>query len=275
MLDKDSTISMVKNIYNMRVPDKSELVNPFSVNKRQRKKNITNSDTTLPDNLENWNSKIFLQYFAQQYKNQFNGIYKKTFAPDCSVINEIIDFMSANELNEKEWTKKFIDWSFINHELISKTSGTFTVINLRYHLNTFFQQVINVDRKSKPIIDIFDELMIKVNNGKTKEILSVYGIPIIATYFINHKDIPENNIIIGLQKLFDSLLNGEYEEQELAKKIVQRSINRSPYPEFFKLKNWRHEFPDLCSKYNKEAWWRDVDYIGNPQFKFDRFMKIE
>jgi hypothetical protein len=273
---KDPTFQMVQKIYTMYVPEKSELSNPFSANKRQKNKLLSqNKNNVMPENIVDWNSRNFVDYFVSQYKSVFNGVYKKTYSSDCSIINEIFDFMSANELDEKEWAKKFIDWCFINNDHILKNSGSFLLMNTKHYLNTFFQQVITKNKQSMPIIDIYDELKTKIENGKTKEILAIYGIPIVATYFINQKNIDEKNIKVGLNKLFSTLISGDFQEQEYLKKIVQRSINRSPYPDFFHLKDWRNDFIDLQNKYKNETWWRDQDYKGQSQFKFDRFMKIE
>lgn len=271
----DPTVQMVMNIYNLGVPSKSEIANPFSANKRKSKSALVEKQKKeLSDDISLWNSKSFVDYFSQQYKNNFGGIYKKTYSNECSVVNEIIEFMDANELDKNEWTKKFIDWCFVNKDFILNQTSTFILNNLKKYLNTFYQQEIYSSKSLKPAICIFDELVKSVENGKTKEILSIYGIPIVATYFINHKNISVENIISGLNMLFNTLLQGSNEEIQLLTKIVQRSINRSPYPEYFHLIDWRSEFPSLVNKYKNETWWRDSDYTGNSQFKFERLMKI-
>ena len=268
----DPTVQMVMDIYALNVPGKSEIANPFTANKRARRSSLSTKQQTISNNVEDWSCKDFVDYFADNYKKTIGGVYKKTYVSDCSFVNEIIEFMDANELDKNNWTKTYLDWCFQNKDYILSKSGTFILNNLKNHLNTFYQQVIAQEKTSAPVIDIFDELVYKVNNGKTKEILSIYGIPIVATYFINHKNITTENIISGLNQLFENLSKGNSEEINLLTKIVQRSINRSPYPESFYLTNWRMEFPYLMNKYKNEAWWRDNDYTGNSQFKYDRLL---
>ena len=259
----------------MSVPLQSELTNPFSANKRAKSKLITKSSNNLPDNLKDWNSKDFVDYFALQYKANLNGYYKKTYSSDCISINEIMDFMDANELDINEWTKKFIDWSFANKDHITKNYGSFLLSTIKKSLNSYFQIEISNSRKSKNKLDILDEVKNAVDNGKTKEILASYGIPVIATYFTNFRNIPDDNIKLGLNKLFESLLSGAIEEQALVKKIVQRSISRSPYPVGFSLLDWRDIFPELKMKYKNENWWRNEDYSEQSLFQYDRLLKGE
>lgn len=269
----DPTVEIVKSIHLMEVPLQSEIKNPFDSNTRKKSKIVTKrSFSEIPENIEDWNSKDFVNYFAQCYKQHFNGIYKKTYYSDCSKINEFLEFMDANELNKIEWTKKFLDWCFENNDFIYKSTNTFTLGALRKYLNTFYQQVIYKESKSNVAVDIYDEVKEAIENGKTKEVLAIYGIPIVATYFINHKNIEQSKIKSGLKILFDNLIKGDLEELSLLNKITQRSISRSPYPQNFELLNWRIEFPKLKNKYKKELWWRDSDYNGNLQYKYDRFL---
>lgn len=272
----DPTVSMVTSIYKLEIPLQSEISNPFKTVKRTRKNSLlAKKDSSISDDLNTWTAKTFVDYFSNLYFQNIGGVYKKTYTSDCSVINEIFEFMIANELDEKEWTKKFIDWSFVNQDLILKQSGTFLISTIKKSLNTFYQQSISVKKQSVAAVDIFDDLVKMVEKGKTKEILSVYGIPIIATYFVNHKNISTENIEAGMKKLFLTLMSGNNEEYSLLTRIVQRSINRSPYPDTFVLKDWRSKFPELISKYKNELWWRDQDYTGQPQYKYDKFVKLE
>jgi len=270
----DPTVELVKRIYAMPVPKQSELTNPFNSNTRRKNKIVTRrSNNEIPEEISDWTSKDFVNYFFDKYKSNFNGVYKKTYSTDCVKINEFMEFMEANELNKNEWTKKFIDWCFDNVDFITKTTSTFTLSAMRGFLNTFFQQVIQNATRSSASLDIFDEVSHAIENGKTKEVLSIYGIPIVSTYFINHKNIENEKIKNGLNILFNNLMQGDSDELSLLNKIVQRSISRSPYPENFELLNWRNLFPQLEKKFKKELWWRDQDYYGSMQFKYDRFLK--
>ena len=131
---------------------------------------------------------------------------------------------------------------------------------------------ISKNRESAIALDIFHELQEMDKNGRTKEIFTVYGIPIAATYFHYHKNVSLKSLQSGLNQLFESYLKGDQEHQGLLMKTVQRSINRSPYLNDFILLDWREVFPEIVNKFNKEPWYRDVDYTGNPQYKLDKFL---
>ena len=75
----DSTVEMVTSIYSKPVPSQSELSNPFAANKRRKKTTLVEkNDKTLPDSVENWSSKNFVDYFAEEYYKIFKGKWKKT-----------------------------------------------------------------------------------------------------------------------------------------------------------------------------------------------------
>jgi hypothetical protein len=273
MKTTDTTYQMVLDIYNTPVPLQSELTNPFKPKSKPKKSSLLPKTAIEVDvDYTNWSSRDFVDYFAIEYKKMFGGIYKKTYSSDCSHINEIIEFMDANELDKNEWSKKFIDWCFVNKEYISSQSGTFLLSSVKKQLNTFYQQVISENKKSKPVIDIFDELVEMIDKGKTKEVLAIYGIPIVSTYVHYYKNVSDENIKAGLRKLFISLIDGDADTQKLLTKIVQRSINRSPYPDLFILTDWRNEYPELAELFKNELWWKDKDYIGSYQYKYDRFL---
>ena len=274
MKTADTTTQMVLDIYNTPVPLQSELTNPFKPKSRGKRSSL------LPKSIQEgdvdylkWNSRDFVDYFSIEYKKILGGIYKKTYASDCSFMNEIIEFMDANELDKNEWTKKFIDWCFLNKDYITSTTGSFLLSTIKKQLNSFYQQVIAENKKSRPVIDIYDELVDMIDKGKTKEVLAIYGIPIVSTYVHNFKNVSDANVKAGLRKLFISLIEGDADTQKLLTKIVQRSINRSPYPELFTLTDWREEYPELVELFKNELWWKDVDYNGSFQYKYDRFLK--
>jgi len=80
------------------------------------------------------------------------------------------------------------------------------------------------------------------DKGRSKEILSKYGIPIAATYFIHHKDINFDSVVSGFTKLFEKLDSGTSEETKIFSDIMQKSISRSPYIPEFALLNCRDDF---------------------------------
>jgi len=269
----DPTYDFVQGIYMLCVPDKSELSNPFAANKRQRsKKIVVKTDKGFPEDINAWTTKTFVDYFADEFKKNFDGFYKVTYTSDNKIVNTISDFMEDNKLPKNEWTKKFIDWCFVNKEVMIKKTGHFLLMNLPSFLNRYYQDVVVSDHKT-PLIAIYDEIEILANAGKSKEIYSKYGIPAASTYYMQTKSIEEKDIISGLQKLFLSLNEGTLEDRKLLESIFQKSISRSPYLDGFIMLEWREIFQDLAAKFKDETWWRDEDYPGSPRFDYDKFIK--
>ena len=52
-------------------------------------------------------------------------------------------------------------------------------------------------------------------------------------------------------------------------RIFKSSIMSSPYPKGFVALDWREKYNIFTSNYYLEAWWRDEDYRGDPQEKYD------
>lgn len=267
----DPTYDFVKGIYMQHVPLQSELSNPFQANKRQRKKPVVKTLKEAPEELKDWTAKNFTDYFFNEYKKAFNGVYRVTYTSDNKIINIIADFMEDNKLDKNEWTKKFIDWCFVNKKLIMQRSGHFLLIEFPHYLNRYYQDVINTN-SSVPLIDIYDELNRLAKLGRSKELFSKYGIPIVCTYYAHTHNISKEDFISGLTQLFDTLLKGGVEEKKLVEDIFQKSISRSPYLPEFDLLDWREIFIKYTAKYKEETWWREEDYPGNPRFQFDKFI---
>lgn len=273
MKTKDETYEMILEVYKRDVPLQSEIANPFSANKRQRRKTLVSKPPDgLPEDVNTWNSRNFVDYFAEQYHKHFSGTYKKTYSSDCSFINQIFDFMEANELNRNEYTKKFIDWSFINSQIITSKNGVFLLGTIKNHLNGFFQQGVLDTREKSVQIDIFHDISNLVLKGKTREVFITYGIPLAATFFVNHKNIPLKNVIAGLQQLFTTFSNGDNEQKMYIATVIQRSISRGPYIDGFELVDWRDVFKEVVSSFKTELWYREEDFSGKPQYKLEKFL---
>jgi hypothetical protein len=267
----DPTYDFVKGIYMQHVPLQTELVNPFQANKRQRKKPVVKTLKEAPEELKDWTAKHFTDYFFNEYKRVFDGVYRVTYTSDNKIINIIADFMEDNQLDKNEWTKKFIDWCFINKTLIMQRSGHFLLIEFPHYLNRYYQDVINTN-STTPLIDIYDEVRNLAKLGRSKELFSKYGIPIVCTYYAQANNISKEDFVSGLNQLFDTLSKGNAAEKKLVSDTFQKSISRSPYVPEFDLLDWREIFIKYTAKYKEETWWRDEDYPGKPRFQFDKFI---
>ena len=269
----DSTVQMVMDIYKKPVPLQSEIANPFSANKRQRKKKISvDSNHELPEDVQDWNTRNFVDFYAEQYFSFFKAIYKKTYASDCTVISEIFTFFEQNNQDKLQRTKEYIEWAFINNTYVTKTSGVFLLTSLRGFMNYFMQEKILNQRDVNRTINVYDDVHKLASQGTTKEVFAKFGIPIAATYFTNKKEINDKDMIAGIKLLIETLTQGDSEQKNMLIEIVNKSIDRSPYPESFKLTNWREKFPVLAEQFNKESWWKDRDYSGKPNFDVERFL---
>ena len=268
---KDPTYDFVKGIYMQHIPLQTELVNPFQANKRQRKKPVAKVLKEAPEELKDWTAKNFTDYFFNEYKRVFSGVYRVTYTSDNKIINIIADFMEDNQLDKNEWTKKFIDWCFLNKTVIMQRSGHFLLIEFPHYLNRYYQDVIHTN-SSTPLIDIFDEVRTLAKLGRSKELFSKYGIPIVCSYYAHANNISKEDFISGLNQLFETLSKGNVEEKKLISDTFQKSISRSPYLPEFDLLDWREIFIKYTAKYKEETWWRDEDYPGNPRFQFDKFL---
>ena len=267
----DPTYDFVKGIYMQHVPLQTELSNPFQANKRQRKKPVVKTLKEAPEELKDWTAKNFTDYFFNEYKRVFNGVYRVTYTSDNKIINIIADFMEDNQLDKNEWTKKFIDWCFINKTVIMQRSGHFLLIEFPHYLNRYYQDVINTN-SSTPLIAIYDEVSSLAKLGRSKELFSKYGIPIVCTYYAHTHNISKEDFVSGLNQLFETLSKGNAEEKKLIADTFQKSISRSPYLPEFDLLDWREIFVKFTAKYKEETWWRDEDYPGKPRFQFDKFI---
>lgn len=267
----DPTYEFVKSIYMQHVPLQSELSNPFNANKRQRKKTTLVKTKEIPDELSAWTPKHFSDYFAQEYKRVFDGVYKITYTSDNKIINIIMDFMADNALDKNEWTKKFIDWCFLNKSVVLQRTGHFLLPEFPNLLNRFFQDVIKTN-STISLIDIFPEVHSLASEGKSKELFSKYGIPIASTYYATYKKVSDQDLANGLKNLFTQMSKGNAQEKKLLSDIIQKSISRSPYPANFKLLDWRTLFDKEILKYKSEIWWRADDYPGQPRFKVEKFL---
>jgi len=269
----DPTYDFVRSIYMKNVPLQSELSNPFAANKRQKKNPLAIKESKeRPLDITDWSAKHFVDYFSENYKAVYKGIYKTTYTSDNKIINIICEFMEDNLLVKNEGTKKFIDWCFLNKEIIQKKSGHFLLMELPHFLNRYYQDVILTNSTTSQI-EIFSEIEALAANGRSKEIYGKYGIPVACTYYKNYRDVTHNDLVEGTKLFLSNLSNGNSDEKKLLNDIVQKSISRSPYIAGFELTDWRTLFSEIIERFKEETWWRDQDYPGNPRFKYDKFIK--
>ena len=277
----DAVHKIVMNVMSADVPPEGQLINPFKP-KRKSTKQITLDEmltkkgpSELPENVQDWNNKHFVTYFARKYQSYIGGNYKITFTSDLPIIKQIGDFFTSNGLDKNEFTKKLFDWSFDNQEQIIKKFNYLTLMSVFNSINYFYQDevlpkietgvVIRAIDDSSLVKEI-DELQDKV---KATELFARFGIPITTTYLVNVKGYDESKVISSLNVRFADC-NGS--DTEILERIFNSSIINSPYPEEFLLLDWRNKFDRLTNFFKTESWWRDKDYKGTPLSKYSSLL---
>jgi len=275
---EDQSKTIIKNIMKTSIPAQGELSNPFKKKKNELTLGeiISDRNKVFPDNIKQWTPKVFVEYFAQKYQEETNGNYRVMYRSDMTTFKEIFKFFTSTGLEKKEWTKKFVDWSFKRRSDIIKKEGHFTIQDINRYVNYFYQDVVlpkvekdEVDR-SYCEEDILKEIEEANKEGKAKEIFLRFGIPVAASYFVNVQGMKEPAIVAGIEKFLDTLSKGNSVERQRFTEMINKSIILSPYPEDFVLLDWRNRFETYVSRFHHENWWRDEDYKGKSLSQYDK-----
>lgn len=276
---KDRVQIIVESVMSEPIPEQGQLINPF---KKQRKssKQVTLDDMLnkrgpqeLPENVEEWSGKNFATYFARSYQNATGGNYKITFTSDLPIIKQIGDFIVSNDLPRNQGTKNFIDWAMKNHDRITQKHGYFTLNSVFNSINYFHQEIIltgnSIDSPDAEGIAFIETIKEVESAGNVTEIFAKFGIPITITYLTKISGLDEDKIYSVLDKRLKTLSIGMNGNQLIMERIFKSSIMSSPYPKDFSALDWRERYNLFTSNYYLEAWWRDEDYRGDPQEKYD------
>jgi len=276
---KDRVQIIVESVMSEPIPEPGQLINPF---KKQRKssKQVTLDDMLnkrgpqeLPENVEEWTGKNFATYFARSYQNTTGGNYKITFTSDLPIIKQIGDFIASNGLPRNQWTKTFIDWAMKNHDRITQKHNYFTLNSVFNSINYFHQEIIltgnDIDSPDAEGIALIESIKETEIAGNVTEIFAKFGIPITITYLTKIAGLDEDKIYAVLDKRLKTLSIGMNGNNLIMERIFKSSIMSSPYPKGFAALDWRERYNNFASTYYLEAWWRDEDYKGDPQEKYD------
>lgn len=264
--------ALVDEIMTMPIPQPTSLSNPLANNKRKVKMS-EHGTISRPDNVEDWNVRHLLDYFAERYKQELGKQYRKAFQADQHVFHQVTAFMSSNGLDKMEWSKKLVDWGFDNLERVILHQKHISPQSLLRMVNYFMQEeVMPLVEDEKIERDKYDESLIDeinaaVEAGKRMEIFSRHGIPVGVTYLVNCKKYDEVQTVESFSKFLKDLQKTE-EGRVRIRRMIMASILGSPYPKEFRLLDWRKHFSFVCDAFYSESWWRDVDYSGKPMSKY-------
>ncbi len=269
---EDVAAAIIERIMSQPVPKEGQLVNPLTAEKRTRKAGQVSMNDIGNDpfdaDVRTWTVRTFVDYFAKKWQKETGGNYKKTYTSDQIVFQDIGKFMASNGLEKREWTKKFIDWCFKRRNEIVKRSGHFMPQTIRGYLNQFYQDVVmpmveeNQVERTYVETPILDEIKQADDDGRATEIFLRFGIPLAATYFVVTKGYKESTVQKGLDKLIHDLSIGTPADRDKLALMFQRSIIRSPYPEWFVFTDWRNRYQTYVQRHAEDNWWREDDYRG-------------
>lgn len=230
--------------------------------------------TSTEDKVEDWNSKDFVHWFVQQLQQQLEIPYVLEYSRDCSAINKIQDQLEQAGLKGNQNTKKFIEWALSKYSQIKEEYERFDLPTLGKTINTFLQQEESVDTPEvrKLNVDIKLEMQKHISqNAKTAmvQLLRQFGIPLTTELYVSQG--------YSLDKVVDGISNRlkHFSDNDIIalQSAAQKSIDFSPYPEWFHCLNWREKFSEYWETHNFKSlkWWRDKDYAGKYAIEYESF----
>lgn len=227
---------------------------------------------SIPENVNDWSSKDFAHWFAKELNSKINIPYVIEYSRDCSSIKRIKDKFISVGLSGNGIVKDFIMWCINKYPEIKENSNRFDLTILHDYINEFLQQEnTNVEIKERKLnFDILQEMNKECvsNNGKSMNILlRKYGLPLTYQYY-KQKGYEVDKIIEGISL---RLYHSKEKDVECLQEIAKRSIDFSPYPQWFGLLDWRFKYTDIFKTFKTMKWWREQDYSGNYVIEYEDF----
>ena len=273
----DVAQEIINRILSQPVPSEGQLKHPIEPKHRVKKQGgqMTLSDlvekkaTTTPDDVRQWTTRTFVDYFAKRFQEETGGNYRRIYKADCQVFGQMGKFLASNGLERGEWTKRLIDWGFERRENIAARTGHFTPQGILRLINHFYQEEIlpkveigEVERFATSDESLLEEIQQADSEGRATEILARYGLPVTLTYFVYVKKLRKEVALAGVGQRLVAMSKGTPQDREQLERIIHASVIGSPYPKEFLLRDWRTQFPDVAGVFAKETWWRSADYKG-------------
>lgn len=272
----ESPDEIVRRIMQQPIPLAGQLTHPLHKEPKKTKQ-LTVTDIrnfSFPIDINAWNSKMFVDYFAKKYQEVTNANYRRVYRSDIMIIQNMGDFLVSNGLDRNKWTKRLIDWAVNNKDEIIRREGHFTLQEVLSQINYFYQQEVlprveddAIERDTQDTV-LLEEIQKADAEGRITQVFARFGIPVAITYLVKVRDVDEDAIIDATEQRLKTLCAGSVLDKEQAEKIFQASIIGSPYPEEFLLLDWRSKFKEYTKPYTKQLWWRPEDYKGKPLAKY-------
>lgn len=263
---REEIVAKLKGIYMESLTGGKSLIS--STKNNPTSATTTYKKTNFPDNVQDWMPKDYVFYFAHKYMDAYGVDYKITFQSDMRILKQYVVYFKSIGVDYRRHIKEFIDWCFKNRQEITKRFQTFTFLTTQKVINEYVQLNIldiNAKKESEESYDFAEDLEELYQSKKMLVALKKYGIPIVATFLVNHKGNSEATIVKNIKSL-------SLPEEDLIR-IARASIIRSPYLEDMELLNWRKVFEKTFKFCREEKWWREVDYSGTPHVSYKELIK--
>lgn len=274
----DTAAEIVARIMNEPIPADGHLIHPLQAKSREKQTGqiTANAVTQAKRRLVNeapldtgtWSARNWVDNFAERYNRAFGGNYRKRYIGDCPTFQSMLSFMSSYGLSRGEGMTLLLDWAFAKREWIIRRRTHFTPQTIESVINEWYQEVImprvevgTVERVADDI-SLLEEIAEADAKGRLTEIFARHGIPVAATYYAQNTPHTAQQVADGLAVRLKELNRGSLEDRKTVERIIIRSVMGSPYPTGFSLLDWRIRFPDIVKLYERESWWRDLDYRG-------------
>ena len=221
----------------------------------------------LSENVEEWSGKDFVHWFARMMQEKFQVPYVIEYSRDCSAIKKITEQFNMVGKSEKQIIQDFILWAIENYPAIKDDAGRFDLPTVNKFINEFLQQSIGVDEQRKLGFDILEEMGKVDSKGAMAFLLKKYGIPLVIEFY-RAGGYDEDKIMEGVKKRLEYWNKNDI---MVLQNVARRSIDYSPYPDWFYGVNWREYFGDIWEDSKKCKWWRDGDYKGGFAEEYVKF----
>ena len=221
--------------------------------------------------VDQWGLKDFARYFSDKCE-ELHVPYVLKYARDVQCVKQIkADLSSAGRAANLD-LKFYLDWAFDNRQMIVEKDGYFTLGTVQKYVN-YFLQTLPDDGNHRPSWgDALGPAMLgEYKTNKLMGLLVRFGIPL-AAIFLKHAGFSDERVKQGLaSRLTELAADGRH---LIVAKIARATINLSPYPEGFPMRDWRSAFADIwdISGCRSQSWWRDADYGGMPYVEYDAFL---
>ena len=227
---------------------------------------------SIPEDINDWSSKDFAHWFAKELNSKINIPYVIEYSRDCSSIKRIKDKFISVGFSGNQMVKDFIEWCISQYKEIKENSNRFDLTILHDYINQFLQEENKNEeiQERKLNFDILQEMNNECVSNNVKSInilLKKYGLPLTYQYY-KQKGYEIDKIIEGISL---RLYHFKEKDIETLKEIAKKSIDFSPYPNWFGLLDWRLKYIDIFKSLKTMKWWREQDYSGNYVVEYENF----